>query len=67
VQRELLDATQRLAQVEGQVSSNAVGLYKALGGGWEIDDPRVTATATDPAGPDPTPEQTSDRTEESRG
>jgi len=44
VERELLAATQRLAQIEGQVASNAVGLYKALGGGWEIGpvgDPRV--------------------------
>ncbi len=57
VQRELLAATQRLAGVEGQVASNAVGLYKALGGGWNIDDPRTTAA--DPSD--------TDSTEESRG
>ena len=37
IERESLAAAQRLAAVEGQVASNAVGLYKALGGAWEID------------------------------
>ena len=35
-QRYLSQAQQTLAQVEGQVSSNVVVLYKALGGAWEV-------------------------------
>ena len=38
-ERGVLEARQQLALVEGQVASNVVGIYKALGGGWEIDDP----------------------------
>lgn len=37
IERETLAATQRLAVLEGQVASNVVGLYKALGGGWQVD------------------------------
>ena len=35
-ERLLMSARQDLAVAEGQVSTNAVMLYKALGGGWEI-------------------------------
>ncbi|MCH2161294.1 MAG: efflux transporter outer membrane subunit [Phycisphaerales bacterium] len=35
-ERLLMNAQQNLAVVEGQVSTNAVMLYKALGGGWEV-------------------------------
>jgi NodT family efflux transporter outer membrane factor (OMF) lipoprotein len=81
IEREWLVASQRLAQVEGQVASNAVGLYKALGGAWEIDDPRAAAADRSDPGrmPDPIPlkasqqaphttaDQTADSTEEFRG
>ena len=36
-ERGVFEARQQLALIEGQVASNAVGLYKALGGAWEID------------------------------
>ena len=40
IERLALEAVQKLAQAEGQVASNVVGLYKALGGAWEIrEDP----------------------------
>ncbi len=43
VERLALEAVQKLAQAEGQVASNVVGLYKALGGAWEIrEDPTRT-------------------------
>ncbi len=48
IERESLAAAQRLAAVEGQVASNAVGLYKALGGAWQIEpgvDSRVSEDA----------------------
>lgn len=38
-QRTLLQAEQQLADSTTQVSQNLVQLYKALGGGWEIDMP----------------------------
>ncbi|MCP4835985.1 MAG: efflux transporter outer membrane subunit [Phycisphaera sp.] len=37
-ERGVLEARQQLALVEGQVASTVVGIYKALGGAWEIDD-----------------------------
>lgn len=38
VAQSLVDAESRLAQSETAVSSNLVALYKALGGGWEVED-----------------------------
>ena len=35
-EQQLFSALQSLAVVDGQVSSNAVLLYKALGGGWRL-------------------------------
>ena len=37
-ERGVLEARQQLALIEGQVASNVVGIYKALGGAWEIGD-----------------------------
>lgn len=48
-ERGVLEARQQLALVEGQVASNVVGIYKALGGAWEIDDP-AGPVANDAAG-----------------
>ena len=36
---------QELAVVNGQVASNAVGLYKALGGSWNIEENTLDVTA----------------------
>jgi outer membrane protein TolC len=33
-ERTLLSAQDQVAQSKGQVSSNLISLYKALGGGW---------------------------------
>jgi NodT family efflux transporter outer membrane factor (OMF) lipoprotein len=35
-QQSLLTAQDGLASAKGKISSNLIGLYKALGGGWEI-------------------------------
>ena len=46
-ERSLLSAQLQLAESTTTVSSNLVALYKALGGGWEIDMPeRKTAAVT---------------------
>lgn len=42
-ERSLLAAEQQLATSTTTVSSNLVALYKALGGGWEIDLPEPAA------------------------
>lgn len=44
-QRDLLSAQQQLAASTTNVSNDLVALYKALGGGWEADLPRM-ATAS---------------------
>jgi NodT family efflux transporter outer membrane factor (OMF) lipoprotein len=44
-QTNLLAAEQQLASSTTTVSSNLVALYKALGGGWEIDLPRQRTAA----------------------
>ncbi len=46
LERELLAAVQDLAVVDGQVAANAVGIYKALGGSWKIEENTIDATAT---------------------
>ena len=45
LERELLAVQQQLAIVNGQVASNAVGLYKALGGSWNIEENTLDVTA----------------------
>jgi NodT family efflux transporter outer membrane factor (OMF) lipoprotein len=45
LERELLAVQQQLAVVNGQVASNAVGLYKALGGSWNIEENTLDVTA----------------------
>ena len=35
-EQQIFTAFKELAVVDGQVSSNAVLLYKALGGGWQV-------------------------------
>ncbi len=44
-QTNLLAAEQQLASSTTTVSSNLVALYKALGGGWEVDLPRERTAA----------------------
>ena len=39
-QRDLLSAEDSLVQSDQQISTNLVALYKALGGGWEVDAAR---------------------------
>lgn len=48
-ERSLLQTQQQLAASTTNVSQNLVALYKALGGGWETDLPRETATTTNTA------------------
>ena len=38
-ERGVQEARQQLALTEGRVASNVVGIYKSLGGAWEIGDP----------------------------
>ena len=45
LERELLAVQQQLAVVNGQVASNAVGLYQALGGSWNIEENTLDVTA----------------------
>ena len=51
-ERGVLEARQQLALIEGQVASNVVGIYKALGGAWEIGDLSERA-ANDETGDEP--------------
>jgi NodT family efflux transporter outer membrane factor (OMF) lipoprotein len=44
-ERSLLQTQQQLAESTTTVSSNLVALYKALGGGWEVDMPEGRTTA----------------------
>ena len=46
IERELLGAVQELAVIDGQVAANAVGIYKALGGSWNIEENTIEARAT---------------------
>ena len=48
VEREGLAAEQNLALAEGQVASNVVGIYKALGGAWNIEEKAIRASKEDP-------------------
>jgi NodT family efflux transporter outer membrane factor (OMF) lipoprotein len=47
-ERTLLGTQQQLAHSTSAVSENLVALYKALGGGWENDLPRMTESAAAP-------------------
>ena len=47
VEREGLAAEQQLALAEGQVAANVVGLYKALGGAWNIEEKAIRASKED--------------------
>ena len=47
--RELLGAADRLATVRGDEARAAVAAYRALGGGWRSDAPRVAGAAGGPA------------------
>ncbi|MFO7754180.1 MAG: hypothetical protein R6V41_13770, partial [Desulfobacteraceae bacterium] len=40
-QRSLLELEDELIRSTGQVSSNLVSIYKALGGGWRYEDELV--------------------------
>ena len=44
-QQTLLNARNGLAQDEGQLATDLVSLYKALGGGWTADEGRLLQTA----------------------
>jgi multidrug efflux system outer membrane protein len=39
MERELFLQQDRLAESQGLANQNIVGIYKALGGGWSVDDP----------------------------
>jgi NodT family efflux transporter outer membrane factor (OMF) lipoprotein len=55
-QRSLFASQDALVQSNRTVSTTAVALYKALGGGWEIEErPTAPAATTQPAAPDPAP------------
>ncbi len=72
-QQNLLSAQDSLASAQGNISSSLVGVYRALGGGWEIREgqdfvPAATREAmekrtnwgkllTPPSAPPPTPEE----------
>ncbi len=45
-QRALFESQDALARSESQVSANLVALYKALGGGWESANTKLSAAAT---------------------
>ncbi len=48
IERLAIESVQNLAQAEGQVASNVVGLYKALGGAWEIREEPTRSLADAP-------------------
>ncbi|MBS0189377.1 MAG: efflux transporter outer membrane subunit [Planctomycetes bacterium] len=59
-QRQLFVSEDALAQSEANVSTNLVALYKALGGGWGVEDggegagpPPASASATSPTEAEP--------------
>jgi NodT family efflux transporter outer membrane factor (OMF) lipoprotein len=56
-QRTLLAAQDSVASTQASLSTNHVGLYLALGGGWTPDSPSGAAAA-DPAAPIATPQAT---------
>ena len=76
-QQALLSAQDSLATALGNIASSLVGVYRALGGGWEIREGRDFVPVqtqvemrsrtnwgkmlTPPSGPPPTPEQEKDK------
>lgn len=61
-QRQLLIEQDRLAESDGLVVTNAIALYKALGGGWEVLEPTpadaaLNATDAEPGATPPQPTQ----------
>ena len=49
-ERSLYRAEDELVQSDKAVTQNLIGLYKALGGGWEIESGLVTAAIPAPTG-----------------
>ena len=47
-ERQLFDAEVQLVQARRDESLSVIGLYKALGGGWQIDPPAVAAAVATP-------------------
>jgi outer membrane protein TolC len=45
-QRNVLSEEQQLADSTATIDTNLVALYKALGGGWEVDAPEREAETT---------------------
>lgn len=54
-QRQLYILEDQLAQSDGSRTTNLIGLYKALGGGWEQAFPEPTAASDPGVQPTPTP------------
>jgi multidrug efflux system outer membrane protein len=51
-QRQLLSTEDDLAQSDQAIATNLVALYKALGGGWEIQpNPQPTSAPAPPSSP----------------
>jgi multidrug efflux system outer membrane protein len=48
-ERQLFDAERDLVQARRDESASVIQLYKALGGGWEVDSPPVAVSVVDPA------------------
>jgi multidrug efflux system outer membrane protein len=49
-QRQLLSAQDELAQSDQTLSTNLVALYKAIGGGWDADEPNQPRAVVTPKG-----------------
>ena len=47
-ERQLFDAEVQLVQARRDESLSVIGLYKALGGGWQIDPPAMAAAVATP-------------------
>ena len=68
MQRELVQLQEQLAQAQGDIAESLIGVYKAIGGGWEIrrqgcerhvvqsDDAGVDGILLPPVTPDTIPE-----------
>ena len=47
-ERQLFDAEVQLVQARRDESLSVIELYKALGGGWQIDPPAMAAAVATP-------------------
>ena len=47
-ERQLFDAEVQLVQARRDESLSVIGLYKALGGGWQVDPPAMAAAVATP-------------------